>query len=300
MDLQYLRYFQTVVKEGKLTRAAEKLYLSQPALSGMISRLEKELGIKLFDRTSRQMILNEYGKALLPHVEKILEEYDAALQSIQHLKNKNTGELSIAVTGMAFPHFFINNFLSAYPTIHIKQTFVPVDEIADTLRRMDIDFVISAYPCQMDDVLSYTIWEENICVAVPADHFASGENSISLKNLAQEKFIALPKGQAFRRLTDDLCSHADFQPVISVESFPGQIASLVRKGQGIALIPESAVLDGEYDGTHILHLIDAQSSRKVSLLWLRSMELRNSAKIFLKFVQTTYPGNGSHRLSAPW
>lgn len=300
MDLQHLRYFETVAKEGKLTRAAEKLYLSQPALSGMISRLEKELQIKLFDRTGRQMVLNEYGQVLLRHAEKILQEYDTALQDIQRLKHKNTDELRIVVTGVAFSHFIINNFLLSYPETNIRQMLISFEEISAAIRRKDIDFVISAYPYEAEDVNSYVIWEEKLCIAVPQDHFAAGQSSIALHELQHEKFIALPREQAFRNLTDELCRKAGFSPIIAVESFPGQIASLVRKGQGVTIIPESAVLAGEYDGTAILHLTDCQSSRKVSLLWQRDVEMRSCAKAFLKFVQQIYPGNGKHKLSTPW
>lgn len=300
MDLQHLRYFEIVAKEGKLTRAAEKLYLSQPALSGMISRLEKELQVKLFDRTGRQMVLNEYGQALLSHAEKILQEYDTALQDIQRLKHKNTDELRIVVTGVAFSHFIINNFLLSYPETNIRQMLIAFDEISTAIRRKDVDFVISAYPYATEEVASYVIWEEKLCVAVPPDHFAAGQSSIALHELQREKFIALPRNQAFRNLTDELCRKAGFTPIIAVESFPGQIASLVRKGQGVTIIPESAVLAGEYDGTAILHLTDCESSRKVSLLWRQDVAMRSCAKAFLKFVQRTYPGNGEHKLSTPW
>jgi LysR family transcriptional activator of glutamate synthase operon len=93
MDLVLLHYFQIVAQENHLTRASQKLNIAQPALSTAIARLERDLGVQLFNRIGRQIILNEYGQLLLDHVDVILNNWDVVQNKIEQ-RQRETGDIS--------------------------------------------------------------------------------------------------------------------------------------------------------------------------------------------------------------
>ncbi len=286
MNMLSIYYFLAVAREGNMTAAAEKLHLSQPALSTMIARLEKELKHELFDRVGRQIVLNRYGKAFQTHAEAIYEENENAVKDFYRLENDGSNALTLAVTGMLFPQKLIQAYLNEYPETNLKQVLIAGYDTEEALGRADVDFVLSAYPIRAKNVNVLVLWEEKLYVAMPKGE-AKPHRSLRITDLKDRPLVCLPQGHAYRQMVEELCASKGFAPRVTVECFPDQIAGFVAGGRGAALTHQSAVDRGEFDDTTctIALLSDEDAKRTISLVWKSNLKLRKNAQIFLEFVQ---------------
>jgi len=285
MDIKYLQYFNEIMKEGNLTRAALNLNIAQPALSATIRRMEKELDVNLFDKNGRNIVPSPYALEILPHVENILAQYEAALQKITHMKNPQKHNLCLAVTGMAFPHPLLLAFSKTHPNIAITQRLFNPNRFSDIFQNDETDCIISAYPFTDKRLEQKTLWQEKIVIVVPQNHRFAFRQSLSVAELRNENFIMLPSDYAFRILCERICTDAGFIPTITMECFPGQTRALVSSGFGIAFLTPASVLSelSPGDGVCAIPLADPHCVRDITLLWKKNKELSKSAKKFVRF-----------------
>ena len=123
MDFDQLFYFHTVAKHNSFTKASEELNLSQPALSRSILRLEEEIGVPLFERKSRGVVLNQYGKVFLSHANQVLSEMKEAKQTIHDMVDPHHGTISLAfiqTLGSSFVPDLISDFQKEFPNIQFQ------------------------------------------------------------------------------------------------------------------------------------------------------------------------------------
>jgi LysR family transcriptional regulator, transcription activator of glutamate synthase operon len=140
MELQQLKYFQTVARLGHMTRAAEELYVSQPSLSRSIARLEQELGAPLFDRQGRRIRLNQYGEVLLRRVDFAFEDLELARREITDMVGPEQGVITLCVLPGSGTHLLprlLNAFRSHHPRIHFRLLQQMQDAIFTALRQLE-------------------------------------------------------------------------------------------------------------------------------------------------------------------
>jgi LysR family transcriptional activator of glutamate synthase operon len=239
MELLQLKYFQMLARVQNVTKVANELNVAQPSLSIMLSRLEKNLGVKLFDRKGRKLVLNKYGKAFLKRVDRILNELNFAKDEIDKIRGNEKNEIILATTGTTFLSGLISNFLNKNPNVKIKQFVTSANEARDLLKSSEIDFAITSPPISDEDIETTVIVEDEILLAVPLDHKLASEDSVDLLDLKDEHFIDLIGHYNFRKITDKMCELAGFTPNIVFEGEIPLMAELLKSGQGIALIPKS-------------------------------------------------------------
>ncbi|MGI6262267.1 MAG: LysR family transcriptional regulator [Succiniclasticum sp.] len=289
MDLTQLRYFQVVARECHITRAANKLFISQPSLTGDISRLEKEIGVSLFDHKGRNIVLNENGKLLLAHVDKILFEYDSCIKALNKRNDIEKTTVHLGVTGINFPRTLIKAFVLRYPNYKISQALVGAQDVLDTLLYENADFIISTVLPESNKIDFCTLWKEQIFAVVPFSHRLAQKKRASLNDFANDNLICLPKGQAFRDLIEKLCIAAGFRPNIAIECFPGQMADYVKNSIGVALVAASSVESGEFKRAgHAVQLEGPANFRFIYLIWKKDAIFATAAKSFLEFAQSIY------------
>ncbi len=197
MEFLQLNYFQTVAKLEHMTQAAKQLHVSQPALSKIISRLEKELGVQLFDRKKHSIRLNENGRAFLKRVERILHEAKQGTKEVQDLNGLKERSVSVS---MALPHilpFFFSDYLKKYPDGHIKHFTASANEMAHQLEQGFVDLCISTSPIEGEGIKWMPLMEEDIYLSVPLSHRLSERKEIMLSEAAGEMFINRNKDTTF-------------------------------------------------------------------------------------------------------
>lgn len=243
MDLRQLRYFVAVAETLHFGRAARRLEISQPPLSRQIAALERELGVALFDRSTRGVRLTPSGSALLPRARRLLADALAIRAGARELARGDVGLLHIgflaASTYSTLPRL-LTTFRRARPGVRLVLTEATSDRqlVALTDGSLDVGVLL---PPVTDPALAWLpLVREPLVAALPAG--TAWPARIALSRLARRAFILFPRpaGASLHDLIVDACERAGFTPRIEQEAVQmSTIVSLVAAGMGVALVPES-------------------------------------------------------------
>ena len=249
MELQKLRYFYTVAKFEHVTRAAEYISIAQPALTQSIKSLEKELGVPLFEKRGRNIVLTEFGKHLQKRLETILPQLDALPAEIEQLKNSATKTVKLNI--LAASSFVISTIVK-YREQHPDAIF----DFEQNDLQYDCDILITTNAANTDGNKSYRkrcVRPERIYLAVPRDSRYAQMDTISLTDVKNESFVMLSSSRLFGALCNKFCSIAGFYPKILFESdSPVAVQNIISTGTGVAFWPEYSW--GEIKNEHVVLL----------------------------------------------
>jgi DNA-binding transcriptional LysR family regulator len=229
------------------SKAAHRLNLAQSPLSQTIRRLERELGVTLFDRNTRSVTLTPAGQALLPYARRVFEDLELGRQATRALDGVVYGTVSIGFSG-ALNHQSLPPLTRAvrrrYPDVTLALTGrVMTRDGIEQLERGDLDLAFVGLPIDPSRVRTRLIAREPIGVVLPIDHPLAARSAIDLADLADEQFISLPlgAGSSLAQLTAQACIDAGFRPRIAQEiTDPFMLLTLVSAGVGIALMTSGA------------------------------------------------------------
>lgn len=251
MELRQLRYFTVLAAELSFTRAARKLHVSQPPLSFQIASLETELGARLFNRTSRSVVLSEEGKAFLPHAQAVLARLDEARSHVQRVAAGLQGRVQV---GLAGSHFlgpfpkFIQQFRLQRPAVEVALKEMTPSDHLQALRDGRLDLCVSRNPVNAGGsdvyISAALLWRDPVVVALPPGHRLAGRVRLGLAELRGEDFVFLRMGSSpFATRVFEACVQAGFAPHITqqVVEIPAAL-NLVAAGLGVALVPASLAL----------------------------------------------------------
>jgi LysR family transcriptional activator of glutamate synthase operon len=282
MDFLSLRCFQIVARLENMTKAAEMLQVSQPAISKLIGNLEKELKIRLFDRTGKYIRLNEYGKRFLAKVDLALQTLEDGKTELLDMAERPTGTVVIFIqVGSYLLPEMIALFRQKYPEAEFKllqHESQPINQV--------FDLCISSSPFRIPGTESIPVLTEEIMLAVPSDHRLANRKRIRLSELSEDSFISLKPGKQLRETTDSLCRAAGFTPRIIYEcDEPSMVRSLVRSGLGVSFIP--AVTWGGSQGPSVvlISIEEPVSSRTIEISWYTNRYMTKAAHKFRTFIQ---------------
>ena len=283
MELLQLQYFQAVARTGNITQAAKDLYISQPCLSRSISRLEQSLGVALFDRKGRNIVLNQYGKAFLKRVNASLKELSDGQQELYDMSEQFSETVSVGAVTLRFLPRLFNQFL--HQNGHVKFRLInakPQEEIERDLQDGAIDVAFTFAPISAEDITCTLLTEEEILLAVPETHPLAKKGAVDLAHIADEPYINLIDDHDFSDLSKSLCKQAGFTPKIRFESPTADfIASLVSEGFGCALFPESWKSTVKLTGISFLHLTSPHCRR---FIYLSSHKYNHQSLASIQFI----------------
>lgn len=251
MQLRDIQYVVTVAHESSFSKAAQALYISQPALSQSIKRLENELGVPLFIRENNSIRLTAAGKIFVADGTEILKMSNALRTKMSDIINLRDCHLKIGISTFysnCYLPKIIPAFQRQYPSIHLEI----IEEISMVLEKLaeeeKVDFCMIPGPLDSKQLDCHIIYQEQILIALPSDHplnrqitpaLSSGLPFIDLALLKDEPFVFLKKHQKFTRMGLSLCENAGFSPNIIFETGNwNTVHSLVSTGMGVGFIPE--------------------------------------------------------------
>jgi DNA-binding transcriptional LysR family regulator len=250
VELRQLVQFVAVAELKNFRRAAERLHMAQPPLSQAIRRLERELDVRLFNRTSRIVDLTDAGKVLLAESRRILSQTEAAVIATQRTAQGRTGKLSVGFTvpwAYELVPAVLTEFLQRYPDVTLAIREVSSSEQVRMLIDADLDFGFLRLPAHYEagGLETVLLREDALWVVLPRAHPMAGAKSLSLAQLKNEPFVlpAYNVGQgmeqfSFRMQIVNLCAEARFVPQVVQEASQMQtIVHLVEAGLGISLVP---------------------------------------------------------------
>ena len=261
VELRQLRYFTALAEELSFTRAAERLHISQPPLSAQIAQLEAELGVKLFQRTSRKVVLTDAGRAFVQDIRIIQNRLKDATQRVKNIHSGLEGRIEIGLSGSHFlgplPEF-IGRLAVSHPDIDVVLNEMAPNDQLEALREHRIDISISRQSIDDELLCSRQLWPDPILIAVPTGHFLSARASATLRELADERFVMLRREtSSFAEQIYSACIAQGFTPHVAqtVSEVPAQL-SLIRAKLGIGLVPSSAGRH-QWDAIEFCRLDDA-------------------------------------------
>lgn len=251
MQLRDIQYVVTVAHESSFSKAAQALFISQPALSQSIKRLENELNIRLFIRENNSIRLTAAGKIFVADGIEILRMSNALRTKMSEIINLRDCNLKIGISTFysnCYLPKILPSFQSQYPSIHLEIIEESSNVLEELASEGKVDFSMIPAPLDNKQLDSQVIYQEQILLALPPNHLlsrqitpalSSGLPFIDLALVKDEPFIFLKKHQKFTRMGMQLCRQAGFTPNIVFETGNwNTIHSLVATDMGVGFIPE--------------------------------------------------------------
>lgn len=245
MELRSLRYFVAVAQEQSFIRAAELLHISQPPLSRQIRMLEEELGVELFDRTTRRVRITEAGAAFYEQARRILEQVDYSVKVAQKSTRGEMGTIRfgyLPYADLTILPKLLPRMATAYPDINFELRTLPGAEQLEALRNATIDVAFVHLPVGGDEFIVERVLRHPYVLAVPEGHSLAKRSSVPLSALANERYVF------FSRRTDPnlydtiigFCRAAGVVLNIVYETDHMQTTlGLIAAGLGVALLPSA-------------------------------------------------------------
>ena len=244
MDTRLLETFVAVAEGLHFGGAAKRLHIAQPAVSGQIRRLEDELGVQLFIRDRRKVILTEAGRAYLKEARPILARVDLAQQEARRAERGEIGTLSIGYSQYFLIHSVFPEMVRLYkerfPGVVLELRELFTSEQVEALLGGDIDVGLVTLPVADEGLRLETLLEQPLVAALPDNHPLASNTQVALEVLADDPFVLFPRRQApgVHDLITGVCREAGFVPQVVMETNSMQgIVGLVAAGIGVSLLP---------------------------------------------------------------
>ena len=290
MDLYQLAYFRKVAQTRSISRAAEELLITQPAVSKQIRALEEELGEKLFDRIGKRIFLTKTGEVLLSHVEKILRAVDEAKTAVRDLSGECSGELVIGTSDHISLHRLPNilkAYITAFPKVDLKLRCHRSETVIEMVAKNLVDLGVVTLPGIAQNLVSRVIWEDPMSLVFPKGHPLASIEKITLHDIASLGLILPEPGTTTRRKIDTAFERKRVLPKVSMEvAYIETIKGLVKAGLGISILPDKAVEQETKSGVLVKAPIQgAVFTRELGVVYLKDKFLSLPAVEFMNLLE---------------
>ncbi len=285
MNLLQLEYFKIIAEAQSLTKVAEDMHISQPALSKTIKVLETELGVKLFDRDSKYIALNDNGKILLDCVNKIFQSLDDVKRELADRSVSNENYLTIfdQTCSIILP-MIIKEFNFEYPAI--KFHILRQQYNNDDARHRKYDLML--YDAPQNDPCgenSTQLLTEDLVIGFNKNHPLAKRTSITLSEVAKEGFISLADKANLRKTTERYCKISGFDMNTTIECFEWTtLRELVKLGLGIAFFPKYSWASPNETDIVFVKISSPHCSRSINMSWSDSGYLSKPVRLFKSFI----------------
>jgi DNA-binding transcriptional LysR family regulator len=289
MDLGQLEVFLAVAREGRFSRAADKLHRTQSAISQSIRKLEDDIGEALFDRSSRDGSLTDAGRVLQEYAERLLNLRAGAHDALKELREVQRGQLVIAANEFTALYLLpvLGNFRRLHPMIKITVLRSLGSRIGDQVLRHAADFGVLSFDPQEPQLSSVIVYSDELSFVVPPSHPLAGSKEISIRQLGAETFVAhnVPSPyrdkviDSFRKYKTPLHMDVELPTLQAIKRF-------VAMGNGVAFVPhisaETEIATGELVRIPVREL---DLNRKLRLVYRKKASLSHAAQAFLKVAE---------------
>lgn len=285
MDIEAIRAFITVSETGSFSLAADKLHLTQPAVSKRIALLENQMGARLFDRIGRTVNLTEAGRELEPRARRILIQIEDTRRAIRNLSGEVGGSLSLATShhiGLWRLPAVLKAYTSKYPAVALDLHFMDSEVAHEQIVQGNLELgIITLAPSGHERLTSIPVWRDELVFVCSPDHPLEAQTRITLATLSEYPAI-LPDmstftGRIVKRLFDE---HALRLQVGMSTNYLETIKMLISIGLGWSVLPRT-MLD---DSTHLLELPEVTIERTLGLIHHTQRTLSNAGKAFMSML----------------
>ncbi|ALM20068.1 hydrogen peroxide-inducible genes activonator [Nonlabens tegetincola] len=276
MTITQLKYVLAVAQYQNFTKAAEKVFVTQPTLSMQIQKLEEELDVQIFDRSKKPIELTETGKKIVNQARNIVNESDRIQDIVDQEKGFIGGEFKLGVIPTVMPTLlpmFLTNFINKYPKVKLIIEELTTDSIIDSLQDGTIDAAIAATPLNHELIKERVLYYEPFVVYDPRKA-ATTTGKIKVDDINVDELLLLEDGHCFKDSVLNLCKGSrdtdDDRFMLESGSFE-TLTKLADEGLGMTLLPYLNTLDlNERKQNNLIHFEEPSPAREVSLIYHRS------------------------------
>lgn len=294
MEIRQLKAFLAIAEAKTFTAGARRVDVTQAAISMQIKQLEDEVGLPLFTRTPRRVILTEAGECLLDRARKILREHDTALAEIAEIAGAEHGRLRIGTASAEFaaqqlPHI-LQDVRELYPYAELTVTTGTSQALVDKIMHGEIDIAFVSLPVDNSSVTTDLLFSDEIVAIAHPSHHLANERYISAAALAGEKLILGQRGGNTRRMIDDFFHAANVRPNIVMElSRQEAVNQMVENGMGVGTAGAKTIAGEIREGRLVSWLIEgAQINWELGLARLRGGYFSPITKEFVRLCKESF------------
>jgi DNA-binding transcriptional LysR family regulator len=289
MDLGQLEVFLAVAREGKFSRAAEKLHRTQSAVSQSIHKLEEDVGEPLFDRSSRDGLLTDAGRVLQEYAERLLNLRTDAIGTLAELRELQRGKLTIAANEFTALYLLpvLAEFRRLHPMIRILVQRSLGSQIPSDVLRHNSELGVLTYDPEEPQLHSIVVYLDELVFVAPPTHPLAAESEVSIRQLGAESFVAHIVSspyrekviQGFKRHKTPLHMDVELPTLQAIKRF-------VAMGNGVALLPEISVENELARGELVrIPVRELRLHRKLRLIYRKPASISHAARAFLKIAE---------------
>jgi DNA-binding transcriptional LysR family regulator len=243
MEIRHLRYFQTIYQQGSFTKAADALFISQPALSKAMHELEAELGITLLDRHRRPLTLTDGGRVLKEFIQNLEIQQRALINTLDDLKQGEGGIIHIGLPPLVSSTVVVD-ILAQYRQLHPKIQLT-IHEVGgkEVIKRVvdgSLDAGFAVFPLTEDDLEAIPVWKEPLDAVIPRTHRYAKQTRLSWADLDRAPLLLYREDYAlFDTILDQCTQHHATPEIMQTSSEWDFLGRMAAAGLGIAIIPRS-------------------------------------------------------------
>ncbi|MCL9774815.1 LysR family transcriptional regulator [Vibrio methylphosphonaticus] len=286
MDIRQLKHFLAVAREQNFTRAAKKVNIAQPALSISIKKFEQQLGVQLFSRIDKQVVLTQEGRALKPHAQKILQQVDDATLAIDELKGLLKGEVRLGTPSMMGSYFFpkiIMAFKSQYPNLKMTVVEAGTQDIRRMLLAGEIDLGVIRNTDVPDDLDVDPIYRSEMVAVMSEHHPFASRDKLTFDAFFQEELVMFKPGYFHRDYIDEECQRRGVEAQFSYETnLLPMILSIVKQDFAITALLE---LVTEHEPQTRGISFDPPVFVDLALAWRKDGYLSRADRAFMEYIK---------------
>lgn len=251
MDVKTLVYFKKVAELEHMSKAAEELYISQAHLSRIITALETEIGVPLFDRVGRGIKLNNCGKMYYEYVLKIFALLNESVNNVRDEYLRERAQLVVGTNTSTYLPKLFSIFIQEKPSVSIKQYSFTRKKLLQYLNTEKIDFNILCPPSNGLNLISIPIHKEPGIIIYPDNHWLKDRKKVSMKELIHENFVGVNLGYGVRDAIEIMCEKNNFKPNYVIETADtALIKQYIKEGLGIGIVPKAITMGDPYYKDH--------------------------------------------------
>lgn len=290
MTLSELRYIVAVARERNFRRAAERCFVTQPALSLGVQKLEEELGIQLFERKKTDVTPTPVGEQIIEQAIRVLDEADKIKALAQQGTNPLIGAIRLGAIHTVGPYLLpelIPELLKRAPEMPLEVEENTTANLETQLRNGLIDIAVIALPFELPGVETAALYDEQFVVAVPTTHAWAGRQSIQPEELSGEKVLLLNSGHCFSNQVAEACPKLSRTGVVQQGNSLETIRNMVSSGLGITVLPASAT-NQRYQSVLLttIPFIQPAPSRRIALAWRKSFGRTAAIQVLIEAIKS--------------
>jgi DNA-binding transcriptional LysR family regulator len=299
MDIRQLRLFLSVIKEGGVSAAAEANFITQPAVSSQLKKLEEEVGEKLIERRRGKVVPTQAGRVLAEHAEAVVARLETLHAAMAGLEGLERGFLRIgnidAASVYVLPSVY-RTFHQRHPGVKIEIVMGDTAGLVAALARSEIELAATTLPIPSGDFQTIPIYRDEMVLVTHPKHVLAGKRRVTLEDVAQTGLIAYPPGSTTRRLIERVFFERGLALNATMElSSPEAIKRLTQAGLGASILPR-AVVSSEIrrGGLRAITVGKHRFAREIGMIFRDEQTLSPPARVFLDMVRERFAG-GTNR-----